>query len=147
MLDLHRDSSLDLLRNRRIEIDFGFRSADRNNEAITRWQVIALLSRTSPPPTLGRVDSYETAGSKIGGRAFPNVLMQRTAMPLLISQTPIGIFRIDKVVIVFTFRSGVDARNEIGCSCIKRSLDIKSQSMRRVMKFGSSGNRVGKLGV
>ena len=57
-------------------------------------------------------------------------------MSPLIPEQPVWILGIDRISVVFAFRRGIDACYEVVSRGVQRSLYVKAQAMRRIVKLG-----------
>ena len=118
-----------------VKVDVSFWSANGDNEAVRRWQVVTLKGLTGTPPAFSRVNCNESSASQFSGGAIPNILMQRTAMALPVAQDPVRIFWINRIAFILALSCCIDAYHEVFSGAVQGALYVKTQAMRRVVKF------------
>jgi len=133
--DGRTDGSGDHVSDRRVEVDVRFRRTDRDDQAVPGRKVVAFQSGACAPPTLRWVDGDKAAICQLGGGSAPDILVQRTAMPLPVAKNPMQVLGINRDTIIFQLRCRVDPSDKVRCRRIERALHIEAQPMRRVVEL------------
>ena len=82
--------------DRRVEVDVRFRRTNGHDQAVPGGKAVAFLSWACAPPPLRWVDGNKAAICQLGGSSAPDILVQRTAMPLPVAKSPIRVLGINR---------------------------------------------------